>query len=127
MNRAIISGRLTADIQVRYNSNTQKAVGRFCVAVDGGYGENKRTDFINCIVFGDKAENMEKFTGKGCRVLVDGKIQTGSYQKNDGTKVYTIDVIADRVEYIDFKDKQNNQTDQTNFTDFQQINEFVPF
>lgn len=127
MNRVIISGRLTADLQVRYNASTQMAIGSFTLANDDGYGEKKKTNFVNCVIFGDKAESMEKYTAKGCRVLVEGRISTGSYEKNDGTKVKTTEIIADRVEYIDFKDKQNDEPKQTDFAGFQQIDEDCPF
>lgn len=128
MNKVNLIGRMTDDIKVNYASASQMAVGRFCLAIDDGYGEKKRTNFINCIAFGKTAESMEQHTCKGCRVAVDGKIQTGSYQKNDGTKVYTTDVIADRVEYIDFKDRGQKPADSgTQIEDFQAIDEFVPF
>ena len=127
MNKVQLIGRITSDIQVRYNSTSQNAVAKFTVAVDDGYGEKKRTNFISCVAFGKTAEGLEMYVGKGCRVAIDGKIQTGSYEKNDGTKVKTTEIIADRVEYIDFKDKQNDEPKQTDFAGFQQIDEDCPF
>lgn len=97
-------GRITKDIECRYNSNTQMAVARFSLAIDRG--KDKGTDFIPCVAFGKTAENLEKYSGKGLRVAVDGRIQTGSYEKN-GQKFYTTDVIADRIEFIDWKGKSD--------------------
>ena len=100
-------GRLTKDPEVRYTTD-QMAICRFTVAIDDGYGDKKKTNFIPVVVFGKQAESCERFLTKGRMVAIEGKIQTGSYEK-DGTKVYTTDIIANRVEFIDFgnKDGQN--------------------
>ncbi|MCQ2547840.1 MAG: single-stranded DNA-binding protein [Clostridia bacterium] len=109
MNQVSLIGRLTRDPDVRYTSG-QMAVARFTIAIDTGYGDNKRTDFPNIVVFGAQAENCEKYLGKGRLVGITGRIQTGSYDKN-GQKVYTTDVVASRVEFLDRGDKpQGNAT-----------------
>ena len=105
MNKWIGIGRLTRDIDVRYAAQTQKAVARFTLAIDDGYGENKKTNFISIVAFGKTAENLEKFSGKGLRIAINGHIQTGSYEK-DGQKVYTTDIVADRIEFIDWKNSE---------------------
>ena len=105
-------GRLTKDPETRYASESQMAICRFTVAIDDGYGEKKKTNFVPVIVFGKQAENCEKFLAKGRMVAVEGKIQTGSYEKQDGTKVYTTDVIANRVEFIDFGNKDGQSAKQ---------------
>ena len=106
MNLVVLQGRLTKEPIVRYTPDSQLAIASFSVAVDRGKkdGEDMGADFIPVKVFGKQAENCERFLGKGCRVSVQGRIQTGSYEK-DGRTVYTTDVIASRVEFIDFKDK----------------------
>ena len=101
MNNVVLIGRLTRDPEVRYAASTQMAVARFSLAVDRG-GRDKGADFINCVAFGKTAELMEKYTAKGLRLAVQGHIQTGSYDKQDGTKVYTTEVVADRVEFIEW-------------------------
>ena len=105
MNNWIGIGRLTRDIDVRYAAQTQKAVARFTLAIDDGYGENKKTNFISIVAFGKTAENLEKFSGKGLRIAIIGHIQTGSYEK-DGQKVYSTDIVADRIEFIDWKNSE---------------------
>ena len=100
MNSVHLIGRLTRDIDVRYAAQTQKAVARFTLAIDDGYGENKKTNFISIVVFGKQAENCERFIGKGSLVGIHGRIQTGSYTNKDGVTVYTTDVVADNVEFL---------------------------
>lgn len=116
MNLVVLQGRLTKEPIVRYTPDSQLAIASFSVAVDRGKkdGEDMGADFIPVKVFGKQAENCERFLGKGCRVAVQGRIQAGSYEK-DGQKVYTTDVIASRVEFIDFKDKtpQNSNESET--------------
>lgn len=114
MNQVIISGRMVRDVEIRYGSADQSAVGKFTVACDRPpkNGE-KQVDFISCVAFGKTAENMERFTGKGLRVAVVGRLTTGSYTNKDGHKVYTTDVIADRVEFIDWKDKDGQNAKQS--------------
>ena len=114
MNLIVLQGRLTRDPEVRYTPDSQLAIASFSVAVDRGKnknGEDMGADFIPVKVFGKQAENCERYLAKGCRVAVQGKIQTGSYEK-DGQKVFTTDVIAQRVEFIDFKEKTPQNANQ---------------
>lgn len=109
MNQVSIIGRLTKDVQCNYTQSGM-AVARFNVALDRGKdknGEDRGADFPSCVAFGRNAENLEKFSGKGLRVAVTGHLQTGSYDDKDGKKVYTTDVIADRVEFLDWKEKSD--------------------
>ena len=112
MNNVNLIGRMTADPDVRYNPNTQLAVAKFRLAIDDGYGEKKRTNFVPVTVFGKSAENCEKFLKKGLQVGVQGKIQTGSYEK-DGKKVYTMDVIAERIYFIEWAHNNGNELANT--------------
>ena len=110
-NRVIISGRITRDIELRY-SNAGTAVALFSGALDRGKDQNgndKGADYPNCIAFGKTAETLSKWSsGKGGRILIEGHIQTGNYEK-DGRKVYTTDVVADRIDIIDFRAKDEPQ------------------
>ena len=121
-------GRLTKDVELRYTGD-QMAVARFTMAIDDGYGDSKKTNFIPVVVFGKSAENCEKFLAKGKMVAVEGKIQTGSYEKQDGTKVYTTDVIANKVEFIDWGEKGEQKPKQsaTEPSGFSVIDEDIPF
>lgn len=115
MNSVNLIGRLTKNPEVRYISESQTAVCKFHVAIDDGYGEKKRTNFIPVTVFGKQAENCERFLAKGRLVGVQGRIQTGSYTDKDGKTVYTTDVIAERVHFLEWgeKDGQNANKNAT--------------
>lgn len=111
MNSVVLIGRLTRDPEVRYTAGTQMAVCSFTVAIDRPVraGAEKQTDFPRVIVFGKQAENCERFLAKGRLVGVQGRIQTGSYTNKDGATVYTTDVVADRVEFLEWGDKPSGQ------------------
>ena len=120
MNLVLISGRLTKDPEVRYTTGTQMAVAVFTLAIDRGKdknGEDMGADFPRVTVFGKQAENCERYLAKGCRVAVQGKIQTGSYEDKNGQKVFTTDVIAQMVEFIDFKEKNPQNANQSAWND----------
>nr|WP_297708251.1 single-stranded DNA-binding protein [uncultured Butyrivibrio sp.] len=104
MNKAIIMGRLTKDVDIR-NADTDKKVARGTLAVNRNYkkeGEDKAADFINLVAFGKQADFLEKFGKKGIKFIVTGRIQTGSYDK-DGTKIYTTDVVVEQLEFAESK------------------------
>ena len=107
MNNVVLIGRLTRDPEVRY-TDAQLAVARFSLAINrapGRDGQDRGADFPNIVVFGKQAENCERFLQKGRLVGVQGHIQTGSYTNKDGNKVYTTDVVADRVEFLEWGDR----------------------
>ena len=111
MNSVVLIGRLTRDPEVRYTAGTQMAVCTFTVAIDRPVraGGEKQTDFPRVTVFGKQAENCERFLAKGRLVGVQGRIQTGSYTNKDGATVYTTDVVADRVEFLEWGDRPSGQ------------------
>ena len=102
MNSVILIGNLTRDPELRYSTGqNQTAVCRFTVAVNDGFGDRQRTSFIPIVVFGKTAENCDRYLKKGSKVCVNGKIQTGSYEK-DGRTVYTTEVIANNYGGVEF-------------------------
>ena len=109
MNKVILMGRLTRDPEVRYTQGERSmAIARFSLAVDrrGTRGNNtneSQTDFINCVAFDKRGEFVEKYFKKGMRVLVCGRLQTGSYTNKDGQKVYTTDVVVEEQEFAESK------------------------
>ena len=106
MNKTVLMGRLTADPQVRYSQgDSATAVARYTLAVDRRFRRDGEptADFIPCVVFGRSAEFAEKYFRQGMRVLVSGRIQTGSYTNKEGQRVYTTDIIADDQEFADSK------------------------
>lgn len=113
MNSVVLIGRLTKDPELRYTSGTQMAVATFTVAIDRPVraGAEKQTDFPRVTVFGKQAENCEKYLAKGRLVGVQGRLQTGSYTNKDGVTVYTTDVVADRVEFLDWGRREHCSSD----------------
>lgn len=106
MNKVILMGRLVRDPEVRYSQGENaKAVARYSLAVDRRFkqdGESK-ADFINCVAFGKQGEFAEKYFRKGIKIVVSGRIQTGSYTNRDGNKVYTTDVVVEEQEFAESK------------------------
>ena len=107
MNSVVLIGRLTRDPELRYATDNQMAIATFTIAIDRVQtaGKEKQTDFPRITVFGKQAENCERYLAKGRMVGVQGKLQTGSYKNKDGATVYTTDVVADRVEFLEWGDK----------------------
>lgn len=106
MNKVILMGRLTRDPDIRYSQGErQMAVARYSLAVNRSFRRegDPEADFINCVAFGRQAEFTERYLKKGMRMLVTGRIQTGSYTNRDGVKVYTTDIIVEDQEFAESK------------------------
>ena len=105
MNKVILMGRLTRDPEVRYASGDNLAIARYTLAVDRRFHKDGEAtaDFISCVVFGRAAEFAEKYFHQGTKLVVTGRIQTGSYTNKDGQKVYTTDVIVEDKEFAESK------------------------
>lgn len=106
MNKVILMGRLTRDPEVRYSAGENAtAVARYTLAVDRRFRrDNDATaDFIGCVAFGRSAEFAEKYFRQGLKIVVTGRIQTGSYTNKDGVKVYTTDVVVEDQEFAESK------------------------
>lgn len=119
MNTVNLIGRLTKDPELRYTPSGI-AVCKFTLAVNRDFtnqnGE-READFINCTVFKKTAESLVNYQRKGSQIGVIGRIQTGSYQRDDGTKAFTTDVMVDRIEFLGSKqnnEQQNNYGQQNN-------------
>lgn len=121
MNKSIICGRMTRDPEVRYAEKS--TVARFTLAVDRKIKTDGQpgADFIPCVAFGKTAEFIEKYFHKGMKMLLEGRIQTGSYTNKEGAKVYTTEIIAEGVEFAE--SKRTEQTQETN--DFVNIPEGI--
>lgn len=107
MNKVILMGRLTRDPEVRYTQGDNSlAISRYTLAVDRRFNRNQddqTADFINCVAFGRNAEFSEKYLRKGTKIVVEGRIQTGSYTNKDGQKVYTTEVVVESSEFAESK------------------------
>ena len=99
MNSVALIGRLTKDPELKY-SQSGKALCRFTLAVQREFNKDE-ADFINCLAWDKRAEAIAEYLRKGRRMAVQGRIQTGSYQNNNGDTVYTTDIIVDKFEFVD--------------------------
>lgn len=134
MNKVELIGRFTKDPEVRYTAGENPlAIARFTVACDRRQKkEGEATaDFISCIAFGKTAEFLERYFFKGMRIGISGRIQTGSYENKDGQKVYTTDVIAEEVEFVESKGNSSAAPVENKDTSFmnvpENIDEELPF
>lgn len=111
LNRAVLTGRLTRDPELR-TTQSGLSVAAFNLAVDRQYTNSqgeRGADFISCVIWRKAAENFCKFTSKGSLVGIDGRIQTGNYDDKDGKKVYVTEVVVDSFALLESKkDRQNN-------------------
>ncbi|MCF0228350.1 MAG: single-stranded DNA-binding protein [Parasporobacterium sp.] len=112
MNKVILMGRLTRNPEIRYSQNdTSMAVARFTLAVDRRFRKDSENsaDFISCVAFGKTAEFFERYAVQGTKMVVEGRIQTGSYTKQDGSKVYTTDVVVENAEFAESRGTASGQ------------------
>ena len=111
INKCILMGRLTKDPELRHTNNSTP-VCNFSIAVDNGYGENKTTDFINCVAWNKTAEFVEKHFTKGRMIALVGRISTRTWEGQDGKKNYVTEVTVSEVSFCDSKPEgQNGDTD----------------
>lgn len=112
MNKVILMGRLARDPEVRYTQGEQvMAVARYTLAVDRrGKNQENSADFIQCVAFGKAGEFAERYLHKGTKIVVTGRIQTGSYTNKEGQRVYTTDVVAEDQEFAESKNAEGSGT-----------------
>ena len=107
MNKVILMGRLTRDPEIRFaQGENALAIARFTLAVDRRFkrdGNDQTADFISCVAFGKTAEFCERYAHQGTKLVVEGRIQTGSYTNKDGNKVYTTEVVVENTEFAESK------------------------
>lgn len=114
LNNVTLIGRLTKDVELRY-TQTGVAVARFTVAVNRAFSNQqgeKDADFISCVAWRKTAENLANFMSKGSQIGIVGRIQTGSFDDKDGKRVYTTEVVANEISFLDAKQQGGNQGGQ---------------
>lgn len=131
MNKVILMGRLTRDPEVRYSQgDNATAIARFTLAVDRRIKRDNEAsvDYINCVSFGRLAEFAEKYFHKGTKIVIVGRIQTGSYTNKDGQKVYTTDIVIEEQDFAESKaaSQQNNSGNAQNASNNQQAQQPKP-
>lgn len=137
MNNAILIGRAVRDPELRYIPSGT-ATTSFTIAIDRQLSKEKKqelesrnlptADFIKVTTWGKMAENVANYLVKGRLVAVQGRIQTGSYEDKDGKRVYTTDVVASQVQFLEWDNKQNNNNNNLGLEDLHPIsNDDIPF
>lgn len=123
MNKAILIGRLTRDPEVRYSQGSNTAVARYTIAVDRKFKRDGEptADYIPCVVFGRQAEFAEKYFRKGMKVVISGRITTGSYTNKDGQKVYTTEITVEEQEFAESKAQGAGQMSTPNGDGFMSV------
>lgn len=119
MNKVILMGRLTRDPEVRYGTGENStAVARYTIAVDRRFKRDgeQNADFIGCVAFGRNAEFAEKYLRQGTKLVLTGRIQTGSYTNRDGQKVYTTDIVVEEQEFAESKAATAGNGGQNNYS-----------
>ena len=112
INKVILMGRLTRDPEMRH-TNSGTPVTTFSIAIDNGYGDNKRTDFVNCLAWNKTAEFVTKYFAKGKMIIVIGRITTRSWETQDGKRAYATEVVANEVNFGESKTSPQLNTPQT--------------
>jgi len=136
LNNVVLIGRLTRDPELRYIPNTGTAVSTFSLAVDKQVSREKKqemeakgqptADFINIVVWGRQAENCANYLAKGRLTAVQGRIQSRTYDGNDGIKRYVTEVVAERVQFLEWGDGDNRSNSNSIEDDFTDIGGFNP-
>ena len=119
MNKVILMGRLTRDPEVRYGAGENStAVARYTIAVELRFKRDgeQSADFIGCVAFGRNAEFAEKYLRQGTKIVLTGRIQTGSYTNRDGQKVYTTDIVVEEQEFAESKAAAAGNGGQGNYS-----------
>lgn len=109
MNKFIVTGNLVRDSELKFVPSTGMAIAKFTIGNNEGWGDKKTVNYFNCTAFGKTAEAIANYTHKGSKVLIEGKVQLGSYEKKDGSKAYTTDVIVNQIEFLESKGQAKPQ------------------
>lgn len=129
MNKVILIGRLTKDVELRYTQTNNTAVASFSLAVNRKFvknGEERQADFFNIIAWNKLAETISKYLFKGNQVAISGRLETRSWDDENGQKHYVTEVIAEEVDFIEPRNKQNNDA-ILNSSDFISNGDDLPF
>jgi single-strand DNA-binding protein len=125
INRVVLVGRLTRDPELKM-TNSGVNVATFSLAVNRTFTNNsgqREADFINCVVWRKQAENLARYCGKGSMIGIEGRVQTRSYEANDGSKRNVTEVVCDSVQFLESKAPQNASAPQQNEDPFKNMND----
>ena len=119
MNKVILLGRLTKDVELRYTKNTNNAVASFSIAVNRAFvkqGEERGTDFFNVVAWNKLAESISKYVAKGQQIAVTGRLETRTWEDDQGIKHYVTEIIAEEVDFLERRKNKEPSDDILNGT-----------
>lgn len=117
MNNVTMVGRLTKDPELRFTAGSAKAVATFTIAVDRGFGKNNEADFFRVVVWNKQGEACANYLAKGSQVAVQGRLQNNNYETRDGEKRYSVEIVANTVEFLS-KGKNSNYNQEPEFNNY---------
>ncbi len=126
MNKVFLNGRLTKDIDLTFAQGSGTAICKFNLAVNRKFKKDE-ADFFNCIAFNKTGEIIAEYFKKGSPILLDGHIQTGSYENKEGRRVYTTDIIVDSFDFISIKKENDTQTNSQDWSPADADADEIPF
>lgn len=129
MNSVVMIGRLGKDPELRF-TKSGKAVATFSIAVNRAFSKEKEVDFFNVVVWGKVAENCANYLAKGRLVGLEGRLQSRSYETQNGDKRYVTEIVANQVEFLEYGKKEGDNQSNTSIDDFQPVDDSedgVPF
>lgn len=127
MNKIILIGRLTKDVELRYTTSN-RACASFTIAVNRTYTNQdgkRESDFINIVAWDKLGENVSKYTHKGSLVAIEGRLQVRSYENQEGRRIYVTEVIASTVQFLETKEKSEQNTNNTENDPFEEMREKI--
>lgn len=127
MNNVVLIGHISTEPELRFAQGSGKAVCKFNLAVNRPFSKNNEADFFRVVVFGKTAESTAQYTAKGLLVGVEGRIKNNNWEDDNGIKHYGDDIIADRVEFLEWKNKNSSSNDSDFDDGFNQVDDSVPF
>lgn len=123
MNSVVMIGRLTRDPELRFTAGNGKAVATFSIAVDRPFSKNKETDFFKVVVWGKSGENCANYLAKGRLVGIQGRLQNNRWEDQDGRKRNRDEIVADRVEFLEWGNKKQGNSNYDNVDGFTHVDD----
>ncbi len=117
MNNVIMIGRLTRDPELRFTAGSAKAVATFTIAVNRGFGKKDEADFFRVVVWNKQGENCANYLSKGSQVAVQGRLQNNNYETKDGEKRFTVEIVANMVEFLSGGSKKDSDSGSHDFSE----------
>ena len=116
MNKIIVTGNLTKDMEVEITSN-DKVHGKISIANNVGYGESQKTNFLNCDLYGQRVDTLSKYLVKGAKVLINGQLNVTNIEKEDGWKTY-VNVYVEDIEILKFAEEKEEPKQSKNYKNY---------